>query len=191
MYATLFHCSKQTVLPCRPSPEGDGAEYRTRSASSRTKDEKMVLNDSGHKLQQLGSFQHLCYSVSMTSVMLFRPSIVPQGATLFLLLNRVAVLTDSHVWNFQLYCNVNISRLEQAYAYTDIIWQKENHFGVTFYHHTGGWQLRDVAIVRKGKKIYVKSGANLHHSGNSCYFQAWIHVNCIQVNFMRKALTFT
>lgn len=40
------------------------------------------------------------------------------GAKLFFLLNRVAVLADSHVWNLKHYCNINISRLEQVYHRT-------------------------------------------------------------------------
>lgn len=72
------------------SPEGEGAEYRTKSASSLTKDEKMVFNDSGHKLQQLGSFQHLRYSLPMTSVMLFHLSIMP----------KVPHSSSSTVWQF-------------------------------------------------------------------------------------------
>lgn len=95
----------------------------------------------------------------------------PQGATLFLLLNHVAVLADSHVWNFKLHGNINLSRLEQAHAYTDIISQKENHFGVIFQRRTGGWQLRHVAIMGKRKKNpvsfhipwqFMLNRANLH-----------------------------
>lgn len=96
-------------------------EYRTKSASSLTKEEKPVRNDSGHKLQQLRSFQHLGYPVSRTSLMLFHPSM---STRCLLLHNHVAVLADSHVWNFKLNCNINISRLEQVYAYTNITSQK-------------------------------------------------------------------
>lgn len=146
MHATLFHCTKQTVLPCRvPKVTGWNTEPNQLHLWQKMRKRfKMILSTNYSSLDPFSTFVILYpWPWSMIHH--------PQGATLFLLLNHVAVLADSHVWNFKLHGNINLSRLEQAHAYTDIISQKENHFGVIFQRRTGGWQLGHVAIMGKKK----------------------------------------